>query len=108
MVVVDLLDVPLVAHGLDRTYAHLLLIVVVVALLLADEQLVAVTREIRRGLDDLIRSFHGGDRRCGRSFPRCSLRLELVLLRYRRFLGFLLTFVNRVGSSDLTLSPRNN
>jgi len=37
VIVVDLLDVPLIAGGLDRTYAHLLLIVVVVALLLADE-----------------------------------------------------------------------
>lgn len=46
VVVVNLLDVSLIAGGLDRTYAHLLLIVVVVALLLADEQLVAVTREI--------------------------------------------------------------
>jgi hypothetical protein len=43
VVVVDLLDVSLVAGGLDRPYAHLLFIVVVVALLLADERLVAMT-----------------------------------------------------------------
>lgn len=43
VVVVDLLDVPLIAGGLDRPYAHLLLVVVVVALLLANKRLVAVT-----------------------------------------------------------------
>lgn len=104
MVVVDLLDVPLVAYGLDRTYAHLLLVVVVVALLLADEQLVAVTREVRRGLDDLIRSLRGGGRRRSRGFSRCSLRLELVLLRQCSFLSFLLTFTDCVNSSDSTNS----
>lgn len=46
VVVVDLLEVPLIADRLDRTYAHLLLVVVVVALLLADEQLVTVARKV--------------------------------------------------------------
>lgn len=86
MVVVDLL-VPLVARRFDRPYAHLLLVVVVVALLLADEQLVAVAREIRRRLDDLLR----GDRRSGSGLARRRLRRELVLLRQRGFLGFLST-----------------
>jgi len=93
-VVVDLLDVPLIANGLDRTYAHLLLIVVIIPLFLTDEQLVTVTREIRRGFDDLIRSFRGGVYRSGccsgRSFPR----REFVLLCYCSFLSFLLTLTS--------------
>lgn len=43
VVVVDLLDVPGIAGGLDRSYAHLLLVVVVVALFLSDKRLVAMT-----------------------------------------------------------------
>lgn len=93
VVVVDLLDVPGVARGLDRAYAHLLFVVVVVALFLADEQLVAVTREVRRRLDDLIRRFRrGGFSRRGGGFPRRMggfPRRELVFPRLCSLLGFL-------------------
>lgn len=95
MVVVDLLDVPLVAGGLDRAYAHLLLVVVVVALLLDVElQLAALAREVRRGLDDLIRGRGRGlARGFSRGFPRGFPRGQFVLLRLRSFLGFL--FIKR-------------
>lgn len=112
--IVDLLDVPLVADGLDRTYAHLLLVVVVVTLLLTDEQFVAVTREIRWGFDDLIRSLRSGDRRCSRRCGRSFPRREFVLLRYCSFLSFLSILIDRVSSSGsinsrvLRLISRNN
>lgn len=93
VVVVDLLDVPLIVDGLDRTYAHLLLVVVVVALLLADEQLVTVTRKVRRRLDDLFRGNCSCSRGGGCSFSRRSLSRELVLLRQRSLLGFLSTHI---------------
>lgn len=93
MVVVDLLDVPLIAGGLDRAYAHLLLVVVIVALLLDVElQLATLAREVRRGLDDLFRGRGGSPLGLSR-FSRGSLPGELGLLRQRGFFGFLLTFI---------------
>lgn len=96
-VVVEL-PVPVIAGRLDRAYAHLLLVVVVVALLLADEQLVALAREVRGRLDDLIRGRRGGRRlRVRRGFPRRGLpRRGLVLLRQRGLLGFLLTSLRNI------------
>lgn len=97
VVVVDLLlEVPLLGDGLDRTYAHLLLVVVVVALLLADEQLVTVTRKVRWRLDDLFRSCRRGLPCSGCSFPRRLFCCSLILLRYCSFLGFLLTFIKYI------------
>jgi len=89
VIVVDLLDVSLIAGGLDRPYAHLLFIIVVVALLLADERLVAVTWEIRRRLDNLLR----GDCCRGCGFPCRGLRRELVLFCECSLFGLLSTSI---------------
>lgn len=87
-VIVDLFHAML-ADRLDRPHAHPLLVVVVVPFLLADEQLVAVTGEVRRRLDDVPR----GRLRCG--LLRGCLGGELVLLRQGGFLGFLSRFEQR-------------
>lgn len=84
---------PVLANRLDRSYAHALLVVVVVALFLVDEQLVAVTGEIRGRLHD-VTSCSG----CG-CLARCLFRCfrtsrQLVLLRQSRFFCFLRSNVN--------------
>lgn len=78
---------PVLADRLDRSYAHALLVVVVVALLLVDEQLVAVTGEVRGRLDDLTGCRSGSGCLALRfSFRACR---QLVLLRQSRFFCFL-------------------
>lgn len=76
------LDAPLlVGEGLDRPYAHPLLVVVVVRLLLVDERLVAVARVRRGRLGDVVLGRQGRSRRV---FPRLRLGRQFVFFRYRR------------------------